>query len=263
MGAAPSVPTDPSRKLQVIDAGFSRTATVSYALALEKLLDGPVMHGGTQILTREDAYCKRVSDIYRHRRDGDRAHMMKALQDCIAGFVACSDVPMVHFVPELLELYPDAKVVLVTRDPEKWWQSFAVFGDNSSDWILTLTKLILLPLPGARWYADTAKGFVEHPIQTHGRPADSKDFIEVHNEWVRRNVPKDQLLEIDVAAGWEPLCKFLDKPVPDEPFPRANDREARDRFMRHMLCRAGAAWIGIFSAAAVTGIGAWRLWKTR
>ena len=24
-------------------------------------------------------------------------------------------------------------------------------------------------------------------------------------------------------AGWEPLCKFLDLPVPDIPFPRVND----------------------------------------
>jgi hypothetical protein len=54
MGGVPSIPTDPSRELQVIGAGYSRTGTVAMQLALEKLLDGPVMHGGTQILTRED-----------------------------------------------------------------------------------------------------------------------------------------------------------------------------------------------------------------
>lgn len=54
MGGAPSVPTDPSRRIQVIGAGYSRTGTVSLQLALEKLLDGPVMHGGTQVLHRED-----------------------------------------------------------------------------------------------------------------------------------------------------------------------------------------------------------------
>ncbi len=54
MGGVPSISTDPSRKLQVIGAGYSRTGTVTMQLALEKLLDGPVMHGGTQILTRED-----------------------------------------------------------------------------------------------------------------------------------------------------------------------------------------------------------------
>jgi len=54
MGGNPSVPTDLSRTLKVIGAGYSRTGTLSMALALEKLLDGPVMHGGSQLLGRED-----------------------------------------------------------------------------------------------------------------------------------------------------------------------------------------------------------------
>lgn len=54
MGAAPSIPTDPSRTVQVIGAGFSRTGTVSMQMALEILLKGPVLHGGTQLVARED-----------------------------------------------------------------------------------------------------------------------------------------------------------------------------------------------------------------
>lgn len=54
MGANASVPTDKTRTLQVIGAGYSRTGTLSMALALETLLDGPVMHGGSQLLGRED-----------------------------------------------------------------------------------------------------------------------------------------------------------------------------------------------------------------
>jgi hypothetical protein len=54
MGGVPSVPTDPTRRLRVIGAGYARTGTVSMAMALEKLLDGPAMHGVNQILGRED-----------------------------------------------------------------------------------------------------------------------------------------------------------------------------------------------------------------
>ncbi|PNP81069.1 hypothetical protein FNYG_05536 [Fusarium nygamai] len=39
---------------------------------------------------------------------------------------------------------------------------------------------------------------------------------------IRGLVPKEKLLEWTVEDGWEPLCKFLDKPVPDEPFPHVN-----------------------------------------
>ncbi|KAM6537998.1 hypothetical protein FALCPG4_003887 [Fusarium falciforme] len=34
--------------------------------------------------------------------------------------------------------------------------------------------------------------------------------------------PKERLLEWSVEDGWEPLCEFLGKPVPDEPFPHEN-----------------------------------------
>ncbi|KAF1975125.1 hypothetical protein BU23DRAFT_361944, partial [Bimuria novae-zelandiae CBS 107.79] len=54
MGAEPSKPTDDSKTLHVISVGYSRTGTLSMTLVLEKLLDGPVMHGGSQFLGRED-----------------------------------------------------------------------------------------------------------------------------------------------------------------------------------------------------------------
>lgn len=54
MGAEASIPTDPSRKVQVISAGYSRTGTLSMCMALAKLVDGPVLHGGTHIIVRDD-----------------------------------------------------------------------------------------------------------------------------------------------------------------------------------------------------------------
>jgi Sulfotransferase domain len=36
----------------------------------------------------------------------------------------------------------------------------------------------------------------------------------------------------EVTEGWEPLCRFLDVPAPDTPFPRLNDAETfRERFL--------------------------------
>jgi Sulfotransferase domain len=45
-----------------------------------------------------------------------------------------------------------------------------------------------------------------------------------HNEAVKATIPAGQLLVYDVKQGWAPLCEFLGVPVPDEPFPRSNDR---------------------------------------
>ena|SRR5688572_22349465 len=63
MGGAVSVPTDRTRSLKVIGAGYSRTGTLSMAIALEQLLDGPVMHGGSQLLGREDGKALSISPL--------------------------------------------------------------------------------------------------------------------------------------------------------------------------------------------------------
>ena len=44
-----------------------------------------------------------------------------------------------------------------------------------------------------------------------------------HYAHVRSVVPKDRLLEFKSQDGWEPLCNFLGKDIPDEPYPRIND----------------------------------------
>ncbi len=44
-------------------------------------------------------------------------------------------------------------------------------------------------------------------------------------EAVQETIPASQLLVFAVKDGWEPLCTFLDRPVPDSPFPRTNDRQ--------------------------------------
>lgn len=51
MGGVPSKPGDPSRPLEVIGAGFSRTGTMSMQLALEELLQGPVSKTSQHIIT--------------------------------------------------------------------------------------------------------------------------------------------------------------------------------------------------------------------
>jgi len=141
MGGVPSVPTDPNRTLEVIGAGYSRTGTSSMAIALEKLLDGPVCHGGSQMLGREDSmlgrkhpvgwsqghietdqtlwtgYVKKWIEVYRQRDAGNRPALMKALREATRGFVGVTDVPAVDFIGELVELYPNVKVGRVSPPP--------------------------------------------------------------------------------------------------------------------------------------------------
>src|SRR6202020_3283456 len=57
--------------------------------------------------------------------------------------------------------------------------------------------------------------------QTSG--ADMAAAMERYHQEVQDTVPAERLLVWSVAEGWEPLCEFLELPVPEAPFPRVND----------------------------------------
>ncbi|PTB69299.1 hypothetical protein BBK36DRAFT_1110273 [Trichoderma citrinoviride] len=258
MGGVPSIPADRSRTVQVIGAGYSRTGTVSMALALEKLLDGPVMHGGTQLFGREDAYVKLWCDIFANR--DNKPVLMKLLREATAGFVAVTDTPGNAFIPELLELYPEAKVVLVTRDPDRWFNSMqGLIKDGIGDSMVML-KVLLWPCPGWRW---APRWLSQLGLYEEARlgPTLTRDSILIHNEWVRKHVPPERLLTMELSQGWGPLAKFLDMPVPDGPFPHANDGEAMEKFAKSVFRTAMLIWVGILSGTGMlawAGVGAWR-----
>ncbi|KAI1437883.1 hypothetical protein GGR50DRAFT_643383 [Xylaria sp. CBS 124048] len=179
MGGVPSVPRDRSRKVEVICAGYSRTGTSTMALAIEKLLNGPFFHGGTQTLHREDAYCKRWVEVYEARQRGDRELMMKLLREVTAGFVGMGDLPTLDFIPELMELYPEAKVVLVERDPERWLDSLRKVSKLATNpWF----PYFIWVVPGWRWF----------PVLTRH-----------YGEGARR------ILELDTGENIRPEAKLL------------------------------------------------------
>ena len=92
--------------------------------------------------------------------------------------------------------------------------------------------------------------------------ANQADRMDEHNEHVKKVTPPEKFHMMELSEGWEPLCKTLNLPVPDEPFPRANDAEAVEGLEGQILKEAGSRWAVIFAVAGGVGYGAWWLWKT-
>ena len=67
-------------------------------------------------------------------------------------------------------------------------------------------------------------------------------------------MPKERLLIHEAKDGYEPLCKFLNLPVPDEAYPRLN--ETKDQMAR-LQQRKRQAYLIVFGLPAVLGIGAY------
>jgi len=260
MGQQPSIPTDLSREVQVIGAGFSRTGTVSFALALEKLLKGPVCHSGTAILRREEAYVQKWITIQDTHASEDLIE--ENLRNLTAGYVATTDCPAIQFTGELLKLYPNAIVICTTRDKEGWWTSAQALMRNTGLWWL---DIVFWPMPTLRYFGrwrDTIGMRLEKVYQTSRKNLDGPQLLEIHEDYVRRVVPAEKLFFFNVKDGWEPLCKILNCPVPDEPFPRANDGQAMQEFFENMVKAAVVRWgqMAVIGGACIAmSFWAWRM----
>jgi len=125
-----------------------------------------------------------------------------------------SDIPAALFADELIAAYPDAKIILSTRDEDKWFESM---------------KATIWHLHAARKAAsDRGVPFGLLDLEyKHVWGGDPDKFARLkyreHNKHVRDIAPKDRFLEYHVQQGWGPLCAFLGKLVPDTDFPRSDD----------------------------------------
>jgi Sulfotransferase domain len=63
---------------------------------------------------------------------------------------------------------------------------------------------------------------------------------------VKRVTPPNRVHFFNVAEGWEPLCKILNVPVPDEPFPRINDKDQVQKDIQGLVIKGVIGWLQIF-----------------
>lgn len=190
--------------LDVIGAGFGRTGTESMKRALEMIGYGPCYHMH-EVLKHED----RVA-LWRKAAMGDLPDWDQAF----AGFRATVDWPGAAFWRDLSAYYPDAKVILTVRSSESWFASM-------EKTILKVLKQSTDPNSiGLSLIANGAFG---------GNIDDRDHIIDVYENnisEVQAAIEPDRLLTYELGSGWEPLCSFLDCPVPDDPYPFGNEEGA-------------------------------------
>lgn len=85
---------------------------------------------------------------------------------------------------------------------------------------------------------------------------------------VKERLPKDRTLvvKLEDGLGWEQICPFLDKPIPDEPYPKPNDKENFEALVGSVMHPwIVSAWLRFGALAAptlgVVGYLGWRFWK--
>lgn len=222
--------------MKIIGAGLGRTGTKSLQAALTQLGFGPCYHM-TELLQNPQQVAG-----WRAAADGKPVDWQSFLRD----YKATVDFPGCCFYKELMLAFPDSKVLLSVRDPDRWYQScmetiYRVGHDWPMSWIGSY-------MPRFGKVSQVAKRIVWEQM-FEGRFLDRAFAIECykrHNEAVIRHVPPERLLVFDVKEGWEPLCKFLGVPVPEGvPFPHLNDTAEFQRMIRKIRLTQ----IGLLAAA--------------
>ena len=229
--------------LQVIGAGFARTGTLSLQQALNDLGFGPTYH---------------MNDVFQNP-----SHAQKWLDYADAGtadweglfanYQSVVDFPAACTWKELYDEYPDAKVVLSVRDPTAWWRSTSEVIYPTRTMFPTWLKLAV---PFTQRWLHMVDRLVWSGL-FEGRFEDKAHAIKVfedHVEAVRAHCDPERLLVFDVSQGWQPLCDFLDVPMPLGPFPRLNDSASLQRRFAGIRWGTRLAPLFILLAAGATAL---------
>jgi len=142
---------------------------------------------------------------------------------------SCTDMPSFYFWDEILKAFPDAKVVFCMRSEDDWWRSYKKQMESRQSFKFRVMQILSPSLKRMLDFAWKMHVVIEgwQMVEPWFGFCDNPEHLlrksyRMHNANVLQNAPKDQLLVFSLDQGWEPLCKFLNLPVPDAPFPHKN-----------------------------------------
>lgn len=196
--------------LSVIGAGYGRTGTLSLKAALEQL--GYLKcHHMIEVINDPEQVTGWMGAALGKSVDWDAL---------LQGYQAAVDWPACHFYRELADYYPDAKVILTVREPLAWFNSI-------SNTTLRIIKQNMANDPDGQNLGTEL--VVKAAFQGElNNPDHAVAMFNQHTAEVKASIEPRRLLVFDVREGWEPLCAFLQRPIPEGDFPKTNSRDEFD-----------------------------------
>ena len=210
-------PKPRTQPMRVLVLGMPRTGTSSLIIALRTLGYTPyhmrsiLTSPGEIPLWQEAVSTTLVAPAQRPTDQKNKAPYTKADFDKLLGdYDAVADLPGCVFAQQLLDAYPEAKVILTTRAYDAWEASmqdslwcFLTWRLFGACRVLGLTQMApLMQLLHAV--------FAVHNGNHYGG-VHARDAYKTHYDTIRSLVPAERLLEVEAEKelGWDRLCAFL------------------------------------------------------
>jgi hypothetical protein len=211
----------------VIGAGFGRTGTASMLVALEQVGFGPTMHMLQLLQPKESLIVvfRRMMALVNARQEKDKQKRQEYIRQAMEGYKSSVDFPACNYYQDMLEMYPNRKVILTVRGSAEEWYNSVVQTIGKFSTVTPLSDI------GIWLFANiTPPGLLFHKfMEKTGSDIIALDKARMMQAYedriteVKKIVPAERLLIFNVKEGWEPIAKFLEIPIPQTPFPKTND----------------------------------------
>lgn len=201
--------------------------------------------------------CLMWHDALNAKYNGEGEFGRKEWDQLLGDCQAVCDWPACAFAKELIEAYPNAKVILNTRDIDQWHSSVTKtvywrVSDPEHKFLANFSWAAGMYYPMLNKFFET---FFRGDFVNKG-----KQVYREHAAEIRSLVPPERLLEYNINDGWAPLCEFLEKEIPNDPFPHSNDvADFRNRCKtrnRHQIMNALLQAITMVGSLLVIGLAA-------
>jgi len=204
--------------MKLICAGMPKTGTKSITKALR--------HLGFTVFDWEE----QTFDFLDHWLDVFQNGVKPDARRIYQNADAVVDIPGNFFWEEILEAFPDCKVILSERDEDSWVKSLVkhleISQAQASLICILYNNMINLLSPTRRKFTyilDCHRGSIlGYSRGNTGSTCVFRKRYRIHNHRVKSIVSRDKLLVYNVQQGWKPLCDFLGCEVPAAAFPHEN-----------------------------------------
>ncbi|KAK8136287.1 hypothetical protein PG984_004227 [Apiospora sp. TS-2023a] len=245
--------------MQVLCLGPGRPGTDSLRNALLVLGYDAVFHGYegmTRVPMTHQAWVQVMRRKFDDTSSPDHTITRADFDAIIGDCEAVTDMPCVNFARELIEAFPEAKVIINTRELDAWYASYqSTFERYRGGWSGFRNRARSWFCAELYWLQRSGEYNFERFWNGDSHTTAKWRYRE-HVAMVKGSVQADRLLEWKVQDGWGPLCEFLGKEVPKQDFPSGNNPKGFDMRVGKLLgnCQRRADRNMLITATSVAAL---------